>query len=151
MRYRVTVRGTDLELQGHIENQEKLFEFCQALVSGMKDPLDPLVIASPAEDDPFSDPGAQDFLREAGEKLPELIGDSALSVMLIGETPDPKFCIELGYSIMYEKPMILVVRNGAKIPSKIVKIADEIVEWDGGSVENTGLNLAIERVIAKLS
>lgn len=150
MRYFVTVRGTDLELRGHIENQKKLFEFCEALVSGMKDPLDPLVTASPAEGDSFSGPEAQDFLQEASEKLPELIGGSALSVMLIGENPDPKFCIELGYSIMYDKPIILVVRNGSKVPSKLALLADEIVEWDGGSVENTGLNLAIERVIAKL-
>lgn len=49
-RYRVTVRGTDIELRGYIDGDKKLIEFASAL-SAQMDSQDPMVVSSPAEDD----------------------------------------------------------------------------------------------------
>lgn len=56
---------------------------------------------------------------------------SALSVSLVptGET-DIKFAVELGLSIMLDKPIIAVVQPGSKVPERLVRVADRIVEAD---------------------
>jgi hypothetical protein len=39
-----------------------------------------------------------------------------------------KFAVELGFSIMLDKPIIAVVAPGTQVPGKLVAVADEIVE-----------------------
>jgi hypothetical protein len=41
-----------------------------------------------------------------------------------------KFALELGFSIMLDKPIIAVVGHGAKVPAKLVQVADSIIEMD---------------------
>lgn len=48
-RYRVTVRGTSVELRGYIDGNDTLTEFASALVQTFG--RDPMVVASPVEDD----------------------------------------------------------------------------------------------------
>lgn len=64
--------------------------------------------------------------------LPQ-ISDSALTVSLVpeGET-DIKFAVELGLSVMLDKPIIAVVQPGTKVPEHLVRVADRIVEADLG-------------------
>jgi hypothetical protein len=59
------------------------------------------------------------------------IEDSAVTVSLVPSGPsDVKFAVELGLSIMLDKPIIAVVDPGAEVPAKLVQVADEIVEAD---------------------
>lgn len=53
-RYRVTVRGTDVELRGYIDGGDTLAKFAGALIPPFGN--DPMVVASAAEDDynPFT-------------------------------------------------------------------------------------------------
>jgi hypothetical protein len=46
-----------------------------------------------------------------------------------GET-DVKFALELGLSIMLEKPILAIVQPGAHVPAGLAKVADRIVEAD---------------------
>lgn len=64
------------------------------------------------------------------ELIPKL-EDSSMTVSLVpeGET-DIKFAVELGLSIMLDKPIIAVVHPGAKMPERLVRVADHIVEAD---------------------
>ena len=96
------------------------------------------------------DPRYKAFLQDAKEQLPELIGDSSVCIALVTENgPDPKFCIELGYMVMLDKPIIILVRPGGKVSSKLIAVADEIVEWNG-DLADSGLNEALDQVAAKL-
>jgi hypothetical protein len=55
-RYRITVRGTGIELRGYIDGGvDRLNQFARALAT--MDPQDPMIAASPAEPDydPFWD------------------------------------------------------------------------------------------------
>ena len=76
-------------------------------------------------------PEVKAWLRKMRANLVPMIRDSAVSVSIVpsGE-PDVKFSVELGLSIMLDKPIIAVVTPGAKVPSKLVKVADEIIEGD---------------------
>ena len=92
----------------------------------------------------------EEFLKAAGEDLPTLIGDSQICLAFVTEAgPDPKFCIELGYMIALDKPILLVIRPGAKVSSKLISVADEIVEWNG-ELADSGLPEAMDRLAAKL-
>lgn len=46
-----------------------------------------------------------------------------------GET-DIKFAVELGVAIMLDKPIIALVVPGVKVPAKLVKVVDRVVEFD---------------------
>jgi nucleoside 2-deoxyribosyltransferase len=88
-------------------------------------------------------PEAKAFLARAARDLPRLMGDSAVLVSLLptGET-DPKFAVELGYMILMDKPIVAVVRPGAKVPPKLAMIADHIVEWNDDDPQALARRLA---------
>lgn len=153
-RYRVSMRGTNVDLRGYIEGQEKLHQIAGALDKYIPESYDPMIIASLAADDynPFGeeDPEIETFL-QAGKKLPEMIGDSSVCIALVTENgPDPKFCIELGYMIALNKPIIVLAHGGAEVPEKLRLVADEIVEWKG-ELSESGLTEALNRIAEKLT
>ena len=75
---------------------------------------------------------AMDWLMEAKEKLVPKIENSDLFVSLFtpGYKKDPKCAIELGMSILMEKPLLFFVPNGELIPRTLKLIADKIVFYD---------------------
>lgn len=68
--------------------------------------------------------------RVKAHMLPAL-SESALNVSLVptGDA-DVKFAVELGFSIMMDKPIIAIVQPGTKVPAKLALVADRIVEAD---------------------
>lgn len=80
----------------------------------------------------YSDaPDFKAWKKDVQENLIPKLEDSGCTVSLMpeGET-DVKFAVELGLSIMLEKPIIIVVAPGTKVPLKLAQIADEIVDTD---------------------
>lgn len=65
-----------------------------------------------------------------GELIPK-VESSDMSMLLVpkGET-DVKFAIELGLSIMLNKPILAMVPKGAELPPRLAKVADCVIEWD---------------------
>jgi len=59
------------------------------------------------------------------------IDKSAFVISLVprGET-DIKFAVELGLSIMLDKPILAVVMPGAEVPDKLRLVADRIIRAD---------------------
>jgi hypothetical protein len=43
--------------------------------------------------------------------------------------PDVKWAIEMGFSIMLDKPIIAVITPGRKVPAKLALVVDSWVEW----------------------
>jgi hypothetical protein len=67
------------------------------------------------------------FRRDALQKLEE----SAFVASLVPrEDFDAKFAVELGASIMLDKPLLAIVMPGAEVPAKLAKVADRIVQAD---------------------
>lgn len=68
----------------------------------------------------------------AMETLLPMIGDSAVTISLCphdGEA-DVKFALELGFSIMLSKPIIVVVDEGGTLPEGLAKVATAVVRGD---------------------
>ena len=65
------------------------------------------------------------------ELIPMLRGSGAtLSLVPPDNQLDVKYAVELGYTIMLDKPIIAVVTRDAKMPDKLAKVADAIVEGE---------------------
>ena len=104
--------------------------------------------------DPWEDPGWLEYARHAQEEMVPMLKNSAITLALVpGKDVDPKMACELGYMIMLNKPIIAVVEAGVKVPDKLVRVADEIVE--GADMNDPDfqkrLTDAITRVQAKLA
>ena len=79
------------------------------------------------------DPEFREFARHVNAHLMPALSGSAMTVSLVpgGESSvDVKFAVELGLSIMLDKPIIAVVQPGTKVPERLVRVADRIVEAD---------------------
>ena len=62
--------------------------------------------------------------------IPKLENSGAVVSLVPEGEPDVKFAVELGLSIMLDKPIVAVVRPGTRVPSKLTLVADHIIEGD---------------------
>jgi hypothetical protein len=59
-----------------------------------------------------------------------MLADSAVSLTIYSGGVDGKLALELGASVLLDKPIIVMVAPGAKVPKKVVRVADKIIEAD---------------------
>lgn len=72
----------------------------------------------------------EDYAQHVIDELVPMLDSTVATVSLLpsGDT-DVKFAVELGFSIMMDKTIILCVPNGARIPGHLARVADRIVEY----------------------
>lgn len=77
------------------------------------------------------DPGWREWADQVRTDLLPKLEDTAAVLSLVPDGDgDVKFAVELGFSIMMDKPLILVVMPGRKVPERLARIAEAIVEAD---------------------
>lgn len=72
------------------------------------------------------------------ELVPE-ITESKIVLSITPEDPskfDATFAVQLGVAVVLDKPILLVIRPGQKIPGKLRRVADLIVEVDWNNPED---------------
>lgn len=82
--------------------------------------------------DPWNDPGTKEWVERVRTTLVPMLDESAISIMLgpdVGSA-DVKFAVELGMSILLDKPIMVVALPGRKVPDKLRMLADAIVTAD---------------------
>lgn len=100
--------------------------------------------------DIWDEPETRAWVKHCLDTLAPMIEESSVTISLVPRHgTDVKFAVELGFSIMYDKPIILVIQPGAQIPDHLVRVADEIVEMDLDHPER--IPEAIDRVVRRLS
>lgn len=102
--------------------------------------------------DPFDTPEAHAWAQRVLTELVPMIDASAVSVSIVpSDEGDVKFAVELGLSIMLDKPIILAVVPGRTIPERLARVADEIVELDTKSpLAAIRIQDAINRMLERL-
>ena len=103
-------------------------------------------------DDPWQDPEAQAWVENVRTELvPKLAGSAATISLVPSNDGDVKFWVELGASIMMDKPLIAIVRGDNPVPRRLALDADEIVRIpDGVDVAaSDDLTAAIARVLGR--
>ena len=79
---------------------------------------------------------SDDFKRWADDMRKRLIPKMAESASVLMIAPnmsekfDIEFALQIGASILLEKPLILLVHAGRTIPPKLLAIADKVIEAD---------------------
>ena len=81
------------------------------------------------------------------ELFPKLANTSIVVSIVPIEGLDVKFCLELGASIMLDKPIVALVRPGTKTSKKLMMVADEIVECN---LETQAGREAVQETLLKL-
>lgn len=79
------------------------------------------------------DPEWQAYVMHVRTELLPKIEGSAMTVSIVPRKPeevDVKFAVELGLSIMLDKPIILVVDPTTLLPEHLRRVADEIIVGD---------------------
>lgn len=73
-----------------------------------------------------------EFRDDADRNLFPKVRDSGLFLTITPSDgkPDAKFCLELGYALMLDKPIITLKRPDQTIPGKLFLVSDKIVEVD---------------------
>ena len=106
-----------------------------------------------SDDDPFESQWFRDFsARVTAELIPDIRG-SAITISIapgIGDV-DVKYATELGFMILFDKPVIIVADREDKINEHMRRVADEIVIGDlGTQAGQDAFKAAIDRVNATL-
>jgi hypothetical protein len=69
-------------------------------------------------------------MRRMNKDLLPMIADSdSVGAVYSGE-PDAQMAVEMGFAILMDKPIIVMVKSGMKAPNKLILVADAIVEAD---------------------
>lgn len=84
---------------------------------------------SPA-DDPFETPEGKTWARHVRRELVPKLEASAVSLTIYTGKMDVKLAVELGAAVLLDKPIILMVEPGTKVPDRLVRVADKIIEAD---------------------
>lgn len=104
-------------------------------------------------DQAWQDPTAKRWVRSVLDDMAPKMAGSALVASLVPDGDgDVKFWVELGASIMMDKPIIAVVLGDREVPPKLALIADEVVRCPEGvdPAASDELQAAMKRVLARL-
>ena len=99
----------------------------------------------------INDPEAEAWARRALDELVPKLRDSFATISIVPEEAgigDIKFALELGLTLMLDKPLVLAVVPGRRVPARLQRAADEIVEFDESDMQGTGARIraAIDRI-----
>jgi hypothetical protein len=101
----------------------------------------------------WQEPSAKAWVHHVLDDMVPKLESSALVAMLVPDDRegDVKFWVELGASIMMNKPIIAIVFTDAEVPPKLASIADEIVRCPRGVnlQASEAVAAAVKRVLAK--
>lgn len=103
-------------------------------------------------DDLRDDPEFREWEKRVRDELVPKLDGSALTVSLVPEgKTDVKFAVELGLSIMLDKPIVAVVKPGVKVPERLARVVDRWVEGDVTTEEGREkMAAAIRQVLEEL-
>jgi hypothetical protein len=77
--------------------------------------------------DPFDNPQMKAFLERSRREMFPKLKQSATSITILNAEPDPKLCVELGAAILFDKPIIVLVPEGATVPANLKRCAAAII------------------------
>lgn len=95
-----------------------------------------------------TDPAVVAWLEEAGKEVLPKIKDSVLSIAsYAGSDPNAQSAVEIGFTLLLGKPLMIVVSPGSRVPDGLAKAAYAIIEAPGDPEK---LTVAIQAVLEQL-
>jgi hypothetical protein len=78
----------------------------------------------------FDSPEIQNYIKHAQKEMIPMMENSAIVISLLGSHIDAKVCLEIGAAILLDKPIVVVIVQGAKVPANLKRVASIIIEGD---------------------
>lgn len=104
--------------------------------------------------DPWASPTGKAWVQHVLDNVVPAMEDSAVVIQLVPDDRegDVKFWVELGASIMLDKPILAVSFTGEDLPPKLLAIADEVVVLERGvnPAASEELAVAIRRLMERI-
>ncbi|MFL5865256.1 MAG: hypothetical protein ACJ780_31565 [Solirubrobacteraceae bacterium] len=98
----------------------------------------------------MNDPEWNAYVTHVRSSLIPMLENTALTISLAPDDPkgtDIKFAIELGLSIMLDKPIIVVLNTEAELPPMLAKIAHAVVR---GNIDNPATQAELMAAITSI-
>jgi hypothetical protein len=83
-----------------------------------------------ANDELYNHPEIKAYLAHAEKEMLPKMKESAMSVAIVTDAIDPKICMEIGAAVLYDKPLVIVLRPGTKVTANLKRLASTIIEGD---------------------
>lgn len=81
----------------------------------------------------------QRFENEVREQVVDKMVDSALVTTINSASgPDVKLAVEVGMSILLDKPMVVIARDGDPVPAALERIAHAVIRHSGDLTTDEG-------------
>ncbi|HEY5787684.1 MAG TPA: hypothetical protein VIT65_23210 [Microlunatus sp.] len=97
----------------------------------------------------LNDPDFKAFAAEVHAHLiPMIMGSSASISLLPQGEADVKYAIELGLTLMLDKPLIIIAPKGRVVPERLARAADAVLEIDWE--DEAGFAAAQEQIMVKV-
>jgi len=104
--------------------------------------------------EPWDEPEMKAWLEDARVNLIPLLQKTEASVFEARTTTDLKYAIELGLSILMNKPILAVVLDDRQAPPKLLEIADHVLHMKaremGTPAGERKFQAAVEEMMAKV-
>ncbi|WKW87107.1 deoxycytidylate deaminase [Microbacterium phage Nicole72] len=98
----------------------------------------------------LEEPEARAWAKHVLDEVVPMIDRSTVFVSLVPTSEvDIKFAVETGLALMMDKPMIVAVAPGTRVPAKMLALADAVVEFDPSQPDATQarLNEAFKQIM----
>jgi hypothetical protein len=95
------------------------------------------------------EPEAERWMNDVREHMvPKMEASGAVVSIQNGQT-DVKLAVELGMALLMDKPLILAVTPGSVVPERLLRAADEVIEFDMGDPVSTAQRVrdAMDRIV----
>lgn len=91
--------------------------------------------------DLWEDPRARAWRDRANRELRPMIEDSAVSLTLWPSDgkPDAKIAVELGFTLLLGKPLVILAPANAEIPPHLARIAESVIDYEPGELGSAAL------------
>ena len=99
-----------------------------------------------------NDPEAQAWIADVEDNMVPRMEASGAVVSIQTGKADVKLAVELGMALLLDKPLILAVTPGSKVPERLARAADDIIEFDMSQPEATAQRVseAMDRILPPL-
>lgn len=79
-------------------------------------------------DDVWDNPIGKEWRERMNRDLRPMIEDSAISITIApGDKPDAKVAVELGFTILLDKPILILAPRGRHVPERLRRVADAVI------------------------
>lgn len=79
----------------------------------------------------------EEFLERARKSgMIDALRSSAFVISVGASRPDLQIALQIGVALLWDKPLLIVLRRGEKVPQRLLNLADEVVQFESDDLNH---------------